>query len=240
VLLVKPFASKCKRRGLLVLISWTWMFIGAFTISIIISYIVKGSWVTDIESLFNLLYEKPYLASYIELTAIGGLQLAISLVCKDNFSAYGLRKDNTLWSLILAVIPAVALLSLRIIQGSGMVYTHFGLSFPLNLFYALLAVLVYGPLEVFFVIWLIVNTDEALKWDRKQVLSPGLLITVTVFGLSHLILSPGGGLSNAVRVTVEFLILGLIFKYTKNSIGPMIAWTLINHQVLYQVIGCLT
>lgn len=119
-----------------------------------------------------------------------------------------------------------------------MAYTHFGLSFPLNLFYALLAVLVYGPLEVFFIIWLIVNTDEDLKWDRKQVLSPGLLITITVFGLSHLILSPGEVL-NAVKVMVELLILGLIFKYTKNSIGPMIAWTLINHQVLYRVMGCL-
>ncbi len=165
--------------------------------------------------------------------------MAISLFCKDNFSAYGLRKDNALWSLILAVIPAAVLLSLRLIQGSGMAYTHFGLSFPLNLFYALLAVLVYGPLEVFFVIWLIVNTDEALRWDSKRILSPGLLITVTVFGFSHLILSPKGGVLNAVKVIVEFLILGLIFKYTKNSIGPIIAWTLINHQVLYQVMGGL-
>ena len=120
-----------------------------------------------------------------------------------------------------------------------MAHTHFGPSFPLNLFYALLAVLVYGPLEVFFVIWLIVNTDEALRWDSRRILSPGLLITVTVFGLSHLILSLRGGVLNAVKMIAEFLILGLIFKYTKNSIEPMIAWMLINHQVLYQVMGYL-
>jgi len=148
--------------------------------------------------------------------------LAISLSCKDNFSTYDLRKDNTLWSLVLAGILAEALLSLRIIQGNGMAYTHFGLSFSLNLFYALLAVLVYGPLEVFFVIWLIVNADEDLKWDRKQVLSPGLLITITIFRLSHLILSLGEVL-NAVKAVVEFLILGLIFKRTKNFIGLIVA-----------------
>lgn len=158
------------------------MFLGAFTISMIILYIIKGSWITDIDSLFNLLYERPYLASYIELTAISGLQLTIYLFCKDNFSAYSLRKDNTLWSLILVVIPAAILLSLRLIQGSGMAYTHSDLSFPLNLFYALLAVLVYGPLEVFFVIWLIVNNDEALKWDSKKILSPDLLISGSVIG----------------------------------------------------------
>ncbi len=231
--------SRCRRRGLLVLVSWAWMYIGMFATSVIISYIVEGVWTTNIESLFNFLYEKPYLASYIELVAIGGLQLAISLICKDNFSTYGLRKDNALLSLILAVTPAAALLSLRIVQGGGIKYVHFGLTFPLNLFYALLALLAYGPLEVFFVIWLIVNTDEALKWGGKRVLSPGLLITVAIFGLSHLILSPRGGLLNAVKVAVEFLILGLVYKYTRNSIGPMIAWTLINHQVLYQVAGCL-
>ena len=45
---------------------------------------------------------------------------------------------------------------------------------------------------------------------------------------------------NAIHVAAEWLILGLIFKYTENSIGLMIAWTLINGQVAYLVAGCLT
>ncbi len=232
-------STSCYRRGLLVVVSWAWVFIGSYVTSIVIYYLVEGSFASGVEQLFDLFYEKPYLASYIELVAIGGLQLAISLVCRDDFSVYGLRRENALRSLILGIIPAMVFLILRITQDNGIVYASFGLTFPLNLVYALLAILAYGPLEVFFIIWLIVNTDEALKGDSGRILSPGLLITVTVFGLIHVILSPRGGLPNALWVTIMFLILGLIFKYTKNSIGPMIAWAIINNQVLYLVMGCL-
>jgi len=57
---------------------------------------------------------------------------------------------------------------------------------------------------------------------------------------SLVILSPQAGMVNAIHVAAEWLILGLIFKYTENSIGLMIAWTLINGQVAYLVAGCLT
>ncbi len=177
----------CRRRGLLVLISWIWMLVGAFLTSVLIFFLVEGSLAIDARSIFGLLYERPYLASYIELVALGGLPLAISLICGDDFGAYGLRKDGALKSLALAVTLALFLLIVRVVNSSGVAYEHFGLSFPLNVIYASLAVIVYGPLEVFFVIWLIVNTDRAIGWDRG-IFTPGLLITVVVFGLSHLIL----------------------------------------------------
>ena len=113
------------------------------------------------------------------------------------------------------------------------------MEFPYNVWYAFLGVFAYGPLEVFFIIWLIVNTDKIFG-SLEKMISPGLLITVLVFGLSHVILSPQGGLPNAVKVTIIFMLLGLIFKYTKNSIGPMIAWAIINGQVSYLLVGCLT
>lgn len=47
-------------------------------------------------------------------------------------------------------------------------------------------------------------------------------------------------MANAARVTIEWLILGMIFKQTGNSLGPIIAWTLINGQVLLLATGCLT
>ena len=111
----------------------------------------------------------------------------------------------------------------RILE-SSLKFISFNLPFPLNLWYASLGVVAYGPLEVFFVVWLIVNIDIIFK-KLEKMFSPGLIITVLVFGLSHLIFARGG-IVNAISVTVIFFILGLIFKYTGNSIGPMIAWTL--------------
>ncbi len=120
-----------------------------------------------------------------------------------------------------------------------MEFEKFSLRFPYNIWYAILSALAYGPLEAFFITWLIVNTDYRFNGLSKTI-SPGLLVTVLVFGLSHIVLSPQGGIMNAIRVSIYFLILSSIFKYTKNSVGPMIAWTLINGQVLYLTIGCLT
>ncbi len=116
----------------------------------------------------------------------------------------------------------------------------FGLSFPLNLYYAVLGVLAYGPLEVCFVVWLIVDTERALREHGDKILSKGLVLTVVVFGLMHLALSPKAGVLNALSVTVTFMILGAIFKYIKNSIGPMTSWTLVNGMVTYLVLGCLS
>jgi len=92
---------------------------------------------------------------------------------------------------------------------------------------------------VFFVMWLIVNTDIIFH-SLGRTLSPGLLATVLVFGLSHIFLSPQTGIVKAIRVIAKWMILGLIFRYTRNLIGPMIMSTLINGQVIFLVVGCLT
>jgi membrane protease YdiL (CAAX protease family) len=58
----------------------------------------------------------------------------------------------------------------------------------------------------------------------------GLVITVFSFGLIHILTTD---LRNAVYTSAIFLVLGLIYRFTRNSVGPMIAWTLINGQVWY-------
>ena len=126
-------------------------------------------------------------------------------------------KSLLLSSILVAVKPTPRLL------GEGFKFTSFNLPFPLNLWYAFLGVFTYGPLEVFFVIWLIVNMDRILGTLERKI-SAGLVVTVLVFELSHVIFATGGIL-NAITVTITFFILGLIFKYTGNSIGSMIAWT---------------
>ncbi|NOY07333.1 MAG: CPBP family intramembrane metalloprotease [Spirochaetes bacterium] len=104
------------------------------------------------------------------------------------------------------------------------------LSFPWNLWYAMLGLFAWGPLEVFFITWLITNTDRIFK-NRDIVVSWGLIITVIIFGLIHIVTTQN--LYNAAYTGTIFLVLGLIYKYSRNAIGPMIAWTLINGQVWY-------
>jgi hypothetical protein len=103
------------------------------------------------------------------------------------------------------------------------------LSFPWNVWYGLLGIIAWGPLEVFFFVWLIVNTDKIFKNGMKAN-SWGLLITVLAFALIYIFTTD---LRNALYTGAIFLILGLIFKHTRNIAGSLMAWTLINGQVWY-------
>ena len=107
------------------------------------------------------------------------------------------------------------------------------------MWYATLGLFAYGPLEVFYVVWLIANTDTLLKCEAR-LLSKGLIVTAVLFGFLHLATSPTAGVPNALRFGVEFLALGAVYKLTGNSVGPMIAWTVINGHVLFLALGSLT
>ena len=226
----------CSRRFFSVILVWVWMFLGSAITALLIARI-KGAPMTfgEIIQVFN---RKPYLASYVEVVAVAGLPLAFALCCRDGFRVYGLGREGLVKSVAASIPLAVIVFILRVLYGELNV-SSFNLQFPYNLWYALLGVFAYGPLEAFFVMWLIVNTDKIFH-SLERTFSPGLLATVLVFGFSHIFLSPQAGIVNVIRVTAEWLILGLIFKYAKNSIGPVIAWTLINGQVIFLVVGCLT
>lgn len=95
-----------------------------------------------------------------------------------------------------------------------------------SLGYAILALLglsAYGPLEVFFVIWLIHNTDRIFKSEAKT-WSWGLLLTIALYALLHAF-SQG---ANSLVIAAKMLAFGLVFKRTGNSIGPMLAFMLMN------------
>ncbi|MCK4239708.1 MAG: CPBP family intramembrane metalloprotease, partial [Candidatus Lokiarchaeota archaeon] len=101
--------------------------------------------------------------------------------------------------------------------------------FPLNLFYGIFGIIVWGPLEVFFFIYLVVNTEQILKQDDWKI-SKGLIITTILFGLSHVLTTNWW---NAIYTGILFFIIGLIYKFSNNIIGPIITWTLINGQVWF-------
>jgi len=224
----------CEKRTILILIVWVWLFLGMPLTAILLAYI-KGL-EPNINGVINMLSSEPYLSSYLEFICAGGLPLAITLLCRENFSIYGLRRKNLRKSVILSLIYAAFILIPKIIYGNFR-YTSFKLPFPLNLWYAFLSILSYGPLEIFFITWLIVNMDCVFN-SLEKIISPGLIITILVFGLSHVVFARGG-IVNAISVTINFFVLGLIFKYTGNSIGPMISWTITNGYIIYLVAGCL-
>jgi hypothetical protein len=92
-----------------------------------------------------------------------------------------------------------------------------------NALFAGLGLAAYGPLEVFFVMWLIHNTDRIFKTESKT-WTWGLFITIVVYGLLHSF-SQG---AYALVLAAKMLALGLVFKSTRNSIGPMLAFMLMN------------
>ena len=189
-----------------------------------------------LERLYFILLEKPYLASYPELVFIGILPLIYTLACGEDFAKYGFRKEkfwpNILYSLPLALIVAW----LRGFPSRG-----YGLVPPWSFFYAVLNLVAYGPLEVFFVVWLIENTDEYLGSEAMP--SEGSLAVPMIFGMSHVLWAIHGDLVaavvNAFIVSLVFVYFGVIYKYTGNIAGFMVAWTLMNRQSLLSAIQCL-
>lgn len=99
-----------------------------------------------------------------------------------------------------------------------------------NIIFAILGLLAYGLLEVFFVVWLIHNTDRIFKTEAK-IWSRGLLITIAIYGLLHSF-SQG---ANSLVIATEMLALGLIHKITRNAIGPMLAFMLMNEYAWFLV-----
>jgi len=189
-----------------------------------------------LEGLYHILLKEPYLASYPELVFIGILPIIFTLVCGEDFAKYGFRRDGFWRSMLYSLPPALLVAWLR-----GFPKRGYGLTFPWNFYYAVLNLVAYGPLEVFFVVWLIENTDEYL--GSEAIPSEGSMAVPMIFGLSHVLWAIHGDLVaavvNAFMVSLVFLYFGVIYKYTRNIAGFMTAWTLMNRQSLLSAIQCL-
>lgn len=206
-----------------VISTWVFWLVGA-SLVILIILSVYGF---DLAKALEVLGEKRYLRVYVEIVSAGLLPLVLTLICKDDPTRYGLCSKGLAKSLLLSVLfvsASYGLLFLSTGQLRDFAASSFHLNFPWNLWYAALGVFAYGPLEVFFVIWLIENTDRIFKREKARV-SRGLILTSVLIGLLHILTT-----QNVINtlVGVIFFLLGLIYKHTKNSIGPMVYWTLWN------------
>lgn len=212
-----------------VIATWLWWFIGAALTVLIILTIQGVPLASASEALAG---QRAYLAVYIEIVSVGLLPVLLTWICKDELAQYGFAPQGLIKSLLLSSLFVLVMFGFGyLMTGRWMTDSRqtVQLDFPWNLWYALLGIFAWGPLEVFFFVWLMVNTDHIFK-NTVRAISWGLIITVLSFALIHIFTTD---LRNAIYTGAIFLVLGLIFKYTRNIVGPMIAWTLINGQVWY-------
>ena len=211
--------------------TWVWWAVGA---GITLWMIANASGI-DFKDFRTIYSQSPHLLIYVEIVGVGLFPLLLTIICRDDLTLYGIRRDRLFASLFWSALVVVAnSIYLFLATGNWLNWRALTvhLDFPLNLWYAALGFFVYGPLEVFFVIWLIVNAEQAIRGQFLTV-SWGLIVTVMLVGLAHIATS--SNLTSAIYVTVIFFLFGLISGRTKNSLGPMIAWTLINGQVWFLV-----
>jgi hypothetical protein len=183
--------------------------------------------------------------SYFELIFVGLVPLVLMIFFRESPGMYGVQRRGITRSLIMGLSLALVyrLISPLISHTIAVLdYRSFNLVFPGNVYYALLGVFAYGPLEAFFVIYLIVNMDilaAALTGKRSlNMISTGVIAVPLFFGLCHIVTT--GNISNAAQVALYSCCYGLIYRQTGNSIGPLAAWTLANGWVQFLLVGCFT
>jgi hypothetical protein len=147
------------------------------------------------------------------------------------------RISGAILGLVFAMILAGVriLLSGRIIEGRFMggvpAFTQgLNLPSPWNAVAAVSALLVYGPGEAVFVVYLILAFDKALG-GRERIFSRGVIITSILWALPHLfnIFYFGfGAMANALTMFFIGLIMGFLLKRARSSWGPILFWTLVN------------
>lgn len=213
--------------------TWIWNVVGTFTVATVVGAVLPQNIALDRSGLT----EQPYLALIpilSEIILVGLLPIVFSVLRRDSAAEYGITGKRLLLSLALSaglVLAYFAYLSLR--AGVLTMSPHLpGLHQPTvaNALLAGLALVAYGPLEVFFVVWLIHNTDRIFKTEART-WSWGLLLTIAIFGLLHSF-SQG---ANSLIIAAEMFALGLVYKVTRNAIGPMLAFVLMNEYAWFLV-----
>lgn len=215
-----------------VIVAWGWNFISVFLIIAVATALLPAN-VTDDR---HAMQAKPGLALIpilAEFIATGMLPVLFTLLQKENPAVYGLHKKglgNSLLFSTLAVALFAAAASLGIGRYSPVHFADLQVRSAGHLFAFMLGAFAYGPLEAFFVIWLVHNTDRVLHSESK-IFSRGLIVTIVIYGLLH---ATSQGFY-AVLIAARYLAVGWIYKATRNAIGPMLAGTLTNEFIWFLV-----
>ncbi|MFN8444987.1 MAG: hypothetical protein U0175_29645 [Caldilineaceae bacterium] len=206
--------------------TWLWNLLGTFVVAIGIAIFLPHNIALD-RSAFQQQPSLALIPILSESVLVGLLPILFSILCKHQPADYGITTKRLSASLILAAGIALvyfaylSLLARHLTTGiQWPAFQHISLGYAI---FAIVGLFAYGPLEVFFVIWLIHNTDRIFKSEAKT-WSWGLLLTIALYALLHAF-SQG---ANSLVIAAEMLAFGLVFKRTHNSIGPMLAFMLMN------------
>ncbi len=213
-----------------VIATWGWNFVGNFLLIALVTLLLPGNITVDQQAM----QANPSLALIPiagEIIATGLLPVLFTVFGRENLAEYGLQKKGFGNGLVFSAL-VVAILAGAAFLGIG----HYG---PLNLsslqvgstlhvLSFVLGALAYGPLEVFFVIWLVRNTDRILH-SQAKIFSTGLVVTILIYGVLHAI-SQG---SYSILIAARYLAFGLIYKATRNSYGTMLAGMVTNEFVWF-------
>lgn len=208
-------------------LTWFWMLIGPFVVALTAAS-VSG---IGIQGFIEYVESHRSLMVYLEIISVGVIPILFTTLSGEKVSMYGVKREGFGESLVSSVLFVSVVYGVSYFLGGQLVsfqFPNLQLIFPWNLWYTFLGLIAYGPLEVYFIVWLIDNSDQV--FESKGILSLGLIVTVAAFAFLHILTTKS--LINSVNIVIIFLFFGLVYRYTGNSLGPMIAWTLVNRQAL--------
>jgi len=215
---------------------WIWNMLSVLLISIILQSVLPEGTILDMDA-FRADPRLVLIPVGVEIVAVGLLPLLFVLLNREKLPLYGLQRQGLWKSLAYSVLAGVGFMAALSLQGADLSTLLQLPAIQVTSLWkpglALLAVIAYGPLEVFFVVWLIHNTDRLYN-SQAKVLSTGLWVTILLYGVLHYF---SQGLY-ALVLAITFLALGLIYKATRNAIGPMLVWTVMN-QYIWVLLGIL-
>ncbi|TXT54197.1 MAG: conserved membrane protein of unknown function [Candidatus Thorarchaeota archaeon] len=243
--------TKSKLSYALVVFTWLFFLLGAALVFILILSIL---FISNTTSTFlgglQVIQQAPYLLIYVEIASAGLFPLVYSLYKKEPPRVYGIQKKNSVLSIIISISLLMILDVVESLVTGNPIFSmgeSYNLPLGFGVFYAALGLFAYGPLEVFFIFWLIVKTDDLFKKkilfridldaNKSIFITKGTLISCILFGLIHVITTQY--FPSFFLIMLVFLLLGIIFTNLENSIGPMLAWSIYNNQVLSVVTSCL-
>jgi membrane protease YdiL (CAAX protease family) len=210
-----------------VIATWLWFILLPLTLIAVLVGILQ----LEINTMRTWWNGHQYYQGYLETALAGLLPIIFVWLNKDNLSKYGFRLEGIAPSVVLSLgFTAVFYLYSYLTTGNWINHSDItadlgGLSL---IWFMLWGIFANGPLEVFFYLFLLEKTDKIFNSGQK-LLSTGFGITTLLHASAHIITTQN--ISNTIAVFIIFFCLGLIYRYTKNALGPMLGWTLINGMV---------
>jgi hypothetical protein len=171
-----------------------------------------------------------YVKLILEFVFIGMLPLIIIFARKESWKDYGFTLMNWKKSVAYGLILAIPFL---IIRGYAYLFMDYsGWSWNLSPLLFLPYLLVYGPLEAFFIVFSVYKIDKGLLCEK--LVSKGLILSSILFSLIHAvnyISYPDVTLILRNYVLGNFipaLFVGFIFKKSNSIVGSSLFWILLN------------